>query len=93
MSKLLFNVKWAGSKPSIEEIRQKYGFAPDDIDLDYGVIEIDPQDNLYTILVEEAALERISDEYNTKTDREEGFFSNPRIEPFGLEEDKNPKND
>jgi len=80
MSKMLYSVNWKGEKPSLEQIAKKYGFQTDDIDRDFGVIEIDPQDNLYSILVEESAVV-------PKDAKDiEGPFSNPRIEPFDLQE-------
>ena len=48
------------------------------IDKKYGVVLIDSEDNLYCILVDKAAL----------PDQEDGStFSNPKIEPFNLEEE------
>ena len=85
MSKILFNVKWDETgKPSIETVSQKYGFPAEDIDPQFGVVEIDPQDNLYTILVEEEAAQKVSGDYGNRLKPEEGAFSNPRIEPFDL---------
>jgi hypothetical protein len=80
MSKMLYSVNWEGEKPSLEQVAKKYGFKTNDIDQEFGVVEIDPQDNLYSILVEENAVV-LKDAKNIK-----GPFSNPRIEPFGLEE-------
>ncbi len=80
MSKMLYSVNWKGEKPSLEQVAKKYGFKTDDIDQDFGVVEIDPQDNLYSILVEEDAVA-------PKAAKDiKGPFSNPRIEPFDLEE-------
>lgn len=80
MSKMLYSINWTGSKPTLEQIANRFGFDKKDLDEDFGVVEIDPQDNLYSILVEE----------NAVVPKEEGDikgpFSNPRIEPFGLEE-------
>ena len=80
MSKMLYSVNWKGEKPTLKQIAKKYGFKTNDIDPDFGVVEIDPQDNLYSILVEEDAVEP-KDSKDIK-----GPFSNLRIEPFNLEE-------
>jgi len=80
MSKMLYSINWTGEKPTLEQVAQKFGFEKKDLDEDFGVVEIDPQDNLYSILVEETAIVP-KDKENIK-----GPFSNPRIEPFGLEE-------
>ncbi len=80
MSKMLYTINWVGEKPTIKQVAQKFGFEEKDLDEDFGVVEIDPQDNLYSILVEETAVVP-KDEKNI-----EGPFSNPRIEPFDLKE-------
>ena len=80
MSKMLYSINWKGEKPSLKQIAKKFGFKSSDIDQDFGVVEIDPQDNLYSILVEEHAV------VPNETKDIDGPFSNPRIEPFNLEE-------
>lgn len=80
MSKLLYNINWSGEKPTLEQVAEKFGFDKNDLDEDFGVVEIDPQDDLYSIMVEESAIGQ-KDTENIK-----GPFSNPRIEPFDLQE-------
>ncbi len=80
MSKMLYSINWTGEKPTLEQVAQKFGFKKKDLDDDFGVVEIDPQDNLYSVLVEETAIVP-KDAKNIK-----GPFSNPRIEPFDLKE-------
>jgi len=80
MSKMLYSINWTGEKPTLEQVAQKFGFKNKDLDVDFGVVEIDPQDNLYSVLVEETAIVP-KDAKNIK-----GPFSNPRIEPFDLKE-------
>jgi hypothetical protein len=58
------------------------GLAPDEVDPGFGVVPIDPAEHLYTILVDEAAAARVAD-----APQVEGVFGNPRVEPFGPEED------
>lgn len=83
MAKLLINLTWEGNKPSIDEVIQKYGLSPDEIDLEFGVMVIDPQEYLYCILVEESALERLGGITGEPPEGLEGPFANPPIEPFG----------
>lgn len=85
MSKVLYNVRWADGPPTIEQICEKYGFSPDEVDNQYGVIEIDPRDHLYSILVEDAAVARVEPDWAERGNDAglEGPFSNPMIEPFG----------
>jgi hypothetical protein len=83
MGKLLYNITWEGKKPSIDEVIKKFGLSPGEVDLDFGVMVIDPQDNLYCILVEESALDRLSGETGESPEGLEGPFANPPIEPFG----------
>lgn len=80
MSKMLYTIKLEDKEPSIEDVAEKLGVKKDDIDEEYGVIEIDPDQNLYSVMVEESAITDAGGE------GVEGPFSNPRIEPFGLEE-------
>ena len=80
MSKMLYSINWAGKKPTLEQVAKKFGFDKKELDEEFGVIEIDPQDNLYSIMVEETAIGQ------KDTKDIEGPFSNPRIEPFDLKE-------
>jgi len=92
MGKVFYNLTWKEKQPSIEEVCKKYSFKPEDVDVKFGVIALDPAVNLYTILVEEAAVQRIDNQASTGKQDLKGPYSNPRIEPFGLEEDS-PKTD
>ena len=80
MSKMIYSINWKGKTPTLTEVAKKLGFDKKDLDEDFGVVEVDPQENLYSILVEETAVVP-KDEKDI-----EGPFSNPRIEPFGLED-------
>ena len=51
---------------------------PEEIDAEFGVVPIDPDNHLYTVLVDEQASARVAGQPGV-----EGPFSNPRIEPFG----------
>ena len=85
MSKVLYNVRWPDGSPTIEDVCRKYGLASEEVDQQYGLIEIDPQDHLYCMLVEQAAVARLSQTWaqSGKPADIEGPYSNPPIEPFG----------
>ncbi len=83
MAKLLFNVTWEQGEPSIEQVCEKYRLEPQELDTEFGINQIDPEANLYSILVDEEAAERVREQFSYDTSGIEGPFSNPRIEPFG----------
>jgi len=83
MAKLLFNVTWDQGKPTIEQVAARYGFDPTEIDAKFGVIEIDPEEHLYTILVDREAAERVRGERGPEGAEREGPFANPPVQPFG----------
>ena len=83
MQKLLFSIKWEDGQPSTEQICEKYGFEPQEIDSQYGIIEIDPEDNLFSILVDQEAAQRVREQLGDDDEGIDGPFSNARIAPFG----------
>jgi hypothetical protein len=78
MSKVMMTVRSGGEKPSLKDLLERYHLSNADVDEDFGVIEIDPSEHVYTFLVEEAAAEKIADQ----TTDLRGPFSNPVIEDF-----------
>jgi len=80
MAKVMVTVQAPESPPSIEELRSQFALDADEIDEEFGVVEIDPEDHLYTILVEEEAAGKI---VSTADWEVSGPYSNPRVEPFG----------
>lgn len=77
---VMVTIQAAGSAPSIEEVKTRYGLTPDELDESFGVVEIDPTEHLYTILVDESAASKVKSTGDWST---RGPYSNPRIEPFG----------
>jgi hypothetical protein len=51
--------------------------------MEFGIISIDPEADLYCILVDKAAVERVQNLSVEKKEDIEGPFANPPIEPFG----------
>ncbi len=80
MTKVMVTIQAPEGPPSLEAVIERYQLGPDDIDSDFGVVEIDPDDDLYVILVEPDAATRIKPAECWDT---AGPYSNPRIAPFG----------
>lgn len=80
MTKVMVTIKAHDGPPTLDAVIERYQLGPDDIDADYGVVEIDPADRLYVILVEPDAAARIQPTEQWETG---GPYSNPRIAPFG----------
>ena len=85
MARVLLNLKWEGEPPTLDAVAERYGIDPADLDSEFGVIEIDPDEHLYTISIERSAAERVSKEFEG-SDEVEGPFGDVRIEPFDLQE-------
>ncbi len=83
MAKVMMNIRTPQPQaPSVEEVKQMFGLQDVDIDSDFGVIEIDPDDHLYTIRVEDGAAARLGGPASPSWDAT-GPFSDPKIQPFG----------
>jgi len=80
MAKIMMTIQSKDGPPTLEAVRARYGLTEDEIDPQFGVVEIDPADGSYVILVEEAAAAKITDGGDWKV---QGPYSNPRIAPFG----------
>jgi hypothetical protein len=83
MAKLLFSFTWPGEAPSLEQVREHFGLAESEVDAQFGVIEIDPLDQLYSIQVEGEAAQRLMGESGAQPRGAGGVYSNPPIHPFG----------
>jgi hypothetical protein len=74
----MLTLKLHPRKATVAAVCRQLKLAPEQIDPDFGVVNIDPKKNLYTILVEEKAALKLGGKQGVK-----GPYSNPRIEPFG----------
>jgi len=83
MSKQMMTLKLHPKEATLARVCQRLNLSADEVDSEFGVVNIDPKRNLYTILVEEEAARRVSGAPEV-----EGPFSNPKIEPFGPPEKK-----
>ena len=82
MSKLLMTVNLARAK-SLAAAARKLGVPARSLDADYGVVEVDPDLNLFAVQVEAAALAAASGALRANDGKFHGPFSNPRIQTFG----------
>jgi hypothetical protein len=76
MASVMVTLRLDPGRTSLEEVRRLLGLAADEVDRRFGVVNINPSEHLYTILVDQQAAERIKD-----AEPVQGVFSNPRIEP------------
>jgi hypothetical protein len=74
----LMEVTLAPGQATPAHARRQLGLDEGELDLDYGLVEIDPEQHKYAIMVDDRAAERISGHPAVK-----GPFANPPIEPFG----------
>lgn len=73
-------VEWPGGPPTVKQLCERYGLSRSDLDADFGVVEVDPERSLYTVLVDEKAAARVDP---AQASGWSGPMSNPPIEPFG----------
>lgn len=78
MSKVMVTLKLDPKHASLAKVRESLGIDSEEIDDDFGVIALQPEENLYAILVDQNAADRVNG-----IEGVEGPFSNPRIESFG----------
>jgi len=83
MGKLMFQFEHPEGAPELEEVLTTYGLSREEVDEDFGIIPVDRERSIYTILVDEDAAERLRSSEESSQGGVTGIFSNPRIEPFG----------
>jgi hypothetical protein len=66
---------------SLDQIQEKFGLTGGEIDKDFGVVEIDPREHLYTVLVGPTAASKLG--RGSGLDYS-GPYSNPKIATFEL---------
>ena len=80
MNTVMLTIRATGKRPTLELLRTRYGLTEDEIDSSFGIVEIDPEERLFTILVTESAATKVQGGSELDV---EGPYSNPHIEPFG----------
>lgn len=78
MSKQMLTIKLDPRHATLQEVRKSLELNNSDIDDDFGVNCIDPSQNLYVVMLEKRAAEKLISHKDVA-----GPFSNPKIEPFG----------
>ena len=78
MAKVMMTLRLDPEEANLASITRKFKLAPGEIDRDFGVVGLSPEDHLYAILVDEAAGAKLGGVEGVS-----GPYSNPRIEPFG----------
>lgn len=84
MQSVLVQFKHDGPAPTVAEVRRLFNLKDDEVDDQFGVVAIDPDEHLYATLVAVNASGRVESALAGRPrDPAEGVFSNPTIEPFG----------
>lgn len=83
MSTAMLQFRHRGGPPTPEEVCALFDLSPGELDTEFGVIATDPEDDLYTVLVDAAAASRVEAALaGREPDPAEGFFANPPVDPF-----------
>jgi hypothetical protein len=77
MAKAMLTLKLDPDEASIEKVRRKLKLKGQEIDETFGVVPIDPRQNLYAVRVDEDVAD------NAKGEGVSGPFADPEIESFG----------
>ncbi|MDB5948124.1 MAG: hypothetical protein JWQ33_3150 [Ramlibacter sp.] len=67
------------ARADLASVRARHSLEPREVDANFGVVSVSPERNLYAILVDEEAADRIEGSEGIV-----GTFSNPTVEAFGL---------
>ncbi len=77
----LYTFNWKlPNEVSVESFCKEFNIAKNEIDLDFGVVDIDPEKELYCVRLTYSAAKRLG----LDIDSLKGPFSDPKIEPFDL---------
>jgi len=74
----MVTLKLDPSNATLSKVLRALKLRPDEVDQNFGVVNLSDEPSLYAILVDEKVAARIEG-----VEGVQGTFSNPRIEPFG----------
>jgi hypothetical protein len=74
----MFTVKLEPREVSVDAVRRRLGLEPGELDEQFGVVSIDPEQSLYSILVDERAAPKLEGSEGVQ-----GPYANPPIDTFG----------
>lgn len=77
MAKYMITLRLDPAEANLAAVSRKLNLN-NEIDPNFGVVSINPAENLYAILVDEAAATKLQGREGVK-----GPYSNPKIEPYG----------
>jgi hypothetical protein len=77
-NKVMLTVRLDPNEATLPAVQRKLKLAKDQIDSDFGVVSIRPQDRLYAILVDVDVANRVS-----SAEGVQGPYANPTIETLG----------
>jgi hypothetical protein len=85
MKRVLYSFNWPGKKPpGIQDLEQQFDLKKEDLDPEFGIVLIDLEKSLYSILVNQDIVARLSGYEGDLR----GPYSNPKIEPMNLQEEE-----
>jgi hypothetical protein len=74
----------SGEPPSLAEVLELFALDIADVDAQFGVVATDPGAGLFTVRVEDRALDKLRSALTLRpTHPAEGLFGDPRVEPLG----------
>ena len=83
-NRVIVQFKHVGPAPTLAEAANELGVMVGEMDTAYGVIATDAANGLYSVLVDDPAVNRVEAALNARPrDPAEGVYSDSRIEPFG----------
>ena len=74
----MVTLKLTAATANLASVHQRLAVGADQIDKEFGVVAISPDEGLYVVLVDADVADRLEG-----CDDVVGTFSNPRIEPLG----------
>jgi hypothetical protein len=78
MAGVMMTVELDPGAADLAAAAERLGVAAKELDSEFGVVAIDPDNHLYTVMVDEQVCMAAA-----RRDGVSGPYSNPRIEPYG----------